>query len=204
MTRFIAIALCLLAATAAAQPAVDYYHDAAQLYIAEDNAAAEEAALAGLALAPDDDKLRALLDKIRERNEQQGQQGNDGEQEDTENEQTQQGEGQQQDQNASGEPQPGDEGPQQQEPGGEPGQQPPEGSQDEPPPDEREGEMGAEGEPGENAQGGGEATPFDVKPGEMSRAEAERILRAIQTDELELLRDVQRRRARPRYVEKDW
>lgn len=204
MIRLFPLALFLLAAPVAAQSAVDYYHDAAKLYIAENNAEAETAALAGLAAAPDDAKLQALLEKIRERNEQQGEQGDDGEPQENENEQSQEGEGQQQDQDASGEPQPGDEGEQQQEPGGEPGQQQPEGPQEEPPPNEP-GEAGSEGEPSDEAEGGdGEATPFDVKPGEMSRAEAERILRAIQSDELELLRDVQRRRARPRYVEKDW
>ena len=93
MIRFTILALCLLAAPVAAQSAVDHYHDAAQLYIAESNAEAEEAALAGLALAPDDEKLRALLEKIRERNEQQGQQGSDGEPQDNENEQSQEGDG---------------------------------------------------------------------------------------------------------------
>ena len=213
MRRSLAFLLLLVAAPAGAQSAVDFYHDAARLYIAEDNAQAERAAEAGLALAPDDQKLQALLEKIRERNDQEEQQGG-GEPQQDDAEDQQQGEGeQQQDENESGQPQPGEEGEEQetgqQQPseGEEQGQQQPEGPTDEPPRDEREGNTGQEGEPNEGTpqEGGGDAdTPYDVKPGEMSRAEAERILRAIQSDELELLRDVQRRRARPRYVEKDW
>ena len=201
--------LLLVAAPAGAQSAVDYYHDAARLYIAEDSAQAERAAEAGLALAPDDRKLQALLEKIRERNEQDQQQDGSGDQdEQNEADEQPQGEGEQQDQNDAGQPQPGDEGEQEtQQPDGDPSpeQQPPEGPTDEQD-GEREGNTGTEGEPSEGTPqgGGGTASPYDVKPGAMSRAEAERILRAIQSDERELLRDVQRRRARPRYVEKDW
>ena len=206
-----ALFLLLLAASAPApaQSAVDYYHDAARLYIAEDNARAEGAALAGLALAPEDRKLQALLEKIRERNEQEQQQNGEGEPQQDSADQQQQAEGEQQDQNDSGQPKPGDEGEQESpQPDGEPSQQnaqPPENPTDEQG-DEREGSTGTEGEESEGTPqgGGGTATPYDVKPGAMSRAEAERILRAIQSDQLELLRDVQRRRARPRFVEKDW
>ncbi len=205
---FLVVALGLAVMPARAQSAVDYYHDAAKLYIAEHNAEAEQAAEAGLALAPDDRKLQALLEKIRERNEQQQQQSGGEQEKQDEADEHQQGEGEQQDQNESGQPQPGDEGEQQQQAEGEEqSEQQPEGPADEPTNDERDGNTGQEGEPSEGTpqEGSGDAdTPYDVKPGEMSRAEAERILRAIQSDELQLLRDVQRRRARPRYVEKDW
>lgn len=201
MTRFLPLLLLIALPSVVAQSATDYYHTAAQLYIGEQNQQAEAAAEAGLALDPADEKLQALLEKIRERQQQGG--GEQQNQEDADEQQP--GEGEQQDSNAENgeEPQPDaesqgeQEGEQQQ-----PGEQQPE---DQSPPDEREGDTGTEGEePDDPQDGGGTATPFEVKPGEMSRDEAERILRAIQTDELELLRDVQRRRARPRYVEKDW
>ncbi len=180
--------LCFVASPARAQSVADYYHTAAQHYIGGENPQAEAAAEAGLALDPANAKLRALLEKIRERNEGTGSQH---EQDDADEQQP--GEGEQQ----SGTDSEGE-----QDGGQQPGeQQPPE---DEPPQDE--GEAGAESdEPPDDPQGGGgTATPAEVQPGQMSRDEAERILRALQTDELELLRDVQRRRARPRYVEKDW
>lgn len=207
MPRFVPIALLLLAAPVAAQSAEDFYHDAARLYIAEDNAAAERAALDGLALAPDDAKLRALLDAIREQNDQQ--QSGQGEQEERDDaDEQQQGYGSTpQDEEDAGRPQQSDEGaPDDQQPGGE---QAPENQQpDEPaePDGEREGEAGAEGQQadGDARPGDGAAQPPDDAAGTMSPAEAERILRAIQADEVQLLRDVQRRRARPRYVEKDW
>ena len=203
--------LLLLAAPVAAQTAEDHYHDAARLYIAEDNAAAEAAALEGLALDPDDAKLRALLDKIRERNEQQSpqQQSGDGDPDEQQDaDEQQQGYGSTpQDEGDTGPEQQSDEGtPDDQQPGGDqaPNNQQPEEPAE--PEGEREGAAGAEGEQadGEAQPGGGAASPYDLKPSSMSRAEAERVLRALQADEVELLREVQRRRTRPRYVEKDW
>lgn len=207
MNRYVFIALFLLAAPVAAQTAEDFYHDAARLYIAEDNAAAERAALDGLELAPDDAKLRALLDKIRERSDQQQSgQGDQDEEQDADDQQ--QGYGSTpQDEGDAGQPQQSDEGaPDDQQPGGEqsPEAQQPEKSAD--PDGDREGEAGSDGEQndGDARPGDGTAQPLDGEAGTMSPAEAERILRAIQADEVQLLRDVQRRRARPRYVEKDW
>lgn len=195
--------LCV-AAPAGAQSVADYYHAAAQAYIGGENAEAEAAAEAGLTLDPTDAKLRALLEKIRERNPE----GSGGEQEQQEADQQDEGEGEPQDDAQSGE-QEGEvesEGePQNQQQDEQPqGQQPEEPSEQEPQ-DEQQGDAGAEGDQPVNPQGGGEQLgAFEGEPGQMSRAEAERILRAIEADELELLREVQRRRARPRYVEKDW
>ena len=207
MLRFFLFAFVFAAAPVAAQSVADYYHTAAQAYIGGDNAEAEQAAVAGLALAPNDAKLQALLEKIRERNPDDS----GGEQEQDEAEQQQDGEGEQQDDAQSGEQeqeQESDEsdGEQQNEEQQPESQQQPEDPSEQEPTDQQQGDAGTEGEQEPtNPQGGGDtATPFDVKPGEMSRDEAERILRAVESDELELLRDVQRRRARPRYVEKDW
>lgn len=202
MIRLLPVLLLLAAAPAGAQSVADYYHAAAQAYIGGQNAEAEQAAIAGLNIDPTDAKLQALLEKIRERNPDDS--GGEQEQENADNQED--GEGEQQENAESGEqdPEADQEGQQEQ-------NQQPEGEQQQPeepsePQDQQQGDAGAEGEqPPQTPQGGGtQSAPFEVKPGEMSQAEAARILRAIESDELELLRDVQRRRARPRFVEKDW
>ena len=194
-------ALCV-ASPAEAQSVADYYHTAAQTYIGGQNAEAEQAAVAGLNIDPTDAKLQALLEKIRERNPDDS--GGEQEQENADNQED--GEGDQQEDAESGE-----QDSEAEQEGQEEQNQQPEGEQQQPeepsePQDQQQGDAGAEGEqPPQTLEGGGtQSTPFEVKPGEMSQTEAERILRAIESDELELLRDVQRRRARPRYVEKDW
>jgi hypothetical protein len=194
--RLLLFLLLFAAAPAGAQSVADYYHAAAQSYIGGDSAEAERAAEAGLAIDPTDAKLRALLEKIRERNPDDS----GGEQEQPEADQQEEGESEQQD-GESGEPDPEaeSEGEQQR-------QQQPEEPPDQDPQQEQQGEAGTEGEQQPtDPQGGGEQLgEFEVELGEMSQADAERILRAVESDELELLREVQRRRARPRYVEKDW
>jgi hypothetical protein len=192
-------ALCV-ASPAGAQSVADYYHAAAQAYIDGANADAEQAAVAGLTVDPTDAKLQALLEKIRERNPDDS--GGEQEQDDAENQED--GEGEQQEDAQSGEPDP------EAEQEGQDEQRQPEGEQRQPEepsePNEQRGDAGAEGEQEpQTPQGGGtQSAPFEVEPGEMTQTEAERILRAIESDELELLREVQRRRARPRFVEKDW
>lgn len=190
------LALILLAAPVRAQSVAEYYHHAAQRYIAGADAEAEAAALAGLALAPDDARLQALLEQIRQRQQESGgQQGQD------ESDQQQPGDGPQQ-QGQEGDEQESDEGEQEQDGEGqpqEPSEQPP-GEPQSPQP----GDAGTQGEQNPGAPGDGAFAPEATEPGQMSRAEAERILQAIEADELQLLRDVQRRQSRPRYVEKDW
>ena len=99
-----------------AQTAVDYYHDSARLYIEGDNTTAEQAALQGLALAPNDARLQALLDRIRQQEQQQSGQGEQQNQDDNENQQS----GEQGEANEEGEQQSDD---QQQPQDGEQGQQ---------------------------------------------------------------------------------
>jgi len=202
MIRLLPLLLLLAATPAGAQSVADYYHAAAQAYIDGQNAEAEQAAEAGLNIDPTDAKLQALLEKIRERNPDDS--GGEQEQENADNQED--GEGEQQENAESGE-----QDSEAEQEGQEEQNQQPEGEQQQPeepsePQDQQQGDAGAEGEqPPQTPEGGGtQSTPFEVKPGEMSQTEAERILRAIESDELELLRDVQRRRARPRYVEKDW
>lgn len=195
-TLVLSFIACWLAPPVAAQSVADYYHTAAQAYIAGENAEAERAAEAGLAIDPTDAKLQALLEKIRERNPDDS----GGEQEQENADQQEDGEGEPQQDSESGEPDPeaDAEGEQQD-------QQQPEEPSEQDPQQEQQGDAGAEGEQPTTPQGGGDQLgEFEVEPGEMSRADAERILRAVESDELELLREVQRRRARPRFVEKDW
>lgn len=201
MIRFATLLLLLAATPAEAQSVADYYHAAAQAYIGGQNAEAEQAAIAGLDLDPTDTKLQALLEKIRERNPDDS----GGEQEQENADEQQDGEGNEQEDAESGEQDQEAEQEGQEEQSEQPeGQQQPEEPSE--PQDQQQGDAGAEGEqPPQTPQGGGtQPAPFEVEPGAMSQTEAERILRAIESDEVELLRDVQRRRARPRYIEKDW
>lgn len=211
MLRLVLVALVLVAAPASAQSVEDYFHQAAQHFVAGEMPPAEAAASEGLRIDPSDQKLRALLDEIRKKNpdDRGGREDQDAEQ------QRQQDGGQPQsepgDESERQEPdeqgRPEEEGPPQ-EPG-EQGEPQDEGEPQPPEDDDREAQRDGTGQQGqqppEDARGGGDvATPFEVEPGQMSRPEAERILRALEADEVELLRDVQRRRARPRYVEQDW
>ena len=203
------LALLALVAPARAQSAADFYHEAARLYVGDEREAAEQAAERGLRLAPDDPKLRALLDRIRQDEQQQSGQGGGQNQEPNPNqeggEQGPQGnEGdpqQEQDREESeGRPEDGDEGaasdrPQQEQPRPEPSEQPQPGREDAPP------------RPDAPRPGEGEATPEGAAPavpGQMSRAEAERILNAVGADERLLIRRVQRQPGAGRRVEKDW
>lgn len=175
----------------AAQSAEELYHSAAGLYIAGDNPAAEAAAVQGLRQAPDDRRLQALLEAIR----QQDQNGGAGQAA---------GEDAEQQRPGGDQPGPDDAGPPETGDAGEPdaaGEEP----ADTDPQDGREGEAGEEGDgrpdqPGANGQQAG-AQP---SPGGLSQEEAERILRAIEADEQDLLQQVQRRPARNRNIERDW
>ena len=69
--------LLMTAAGASAQSAADYYHNAAGQYINGEMEAAEQATEAGLAIDPDDAKLQALLERIRQQRDQQNQQQSD-------------------------------------------------------------------------------------------------------------------------------
>lgn len=197
----LALATVIAAAPATAQTAMDYYHEAARAYIGDARAEAERAALAGLALDPVHARLQALLEKIREQPPENGDgQPDSSDDADSSDPPEDSDEADSADTGDDGTPQPSDQAADQQ-PGD--GQQQ-EGAPPETPqpaePDEGEGPAGEGKDPAEI-----DLPPdLDVKPGAMSRAEAERLLRAVEADELDLLREVQRRRARPRYVEKDW
>lgn len=214
MSRFLLLsALLALAASARAQSApdgsaADLYHEAARLYVGGERDAAEEAALRGLALAPDEPRLQALLDRIRQNQQQSGQDGQQNPDPQGGEEGAQDGEGEQEQ----------DQPPQQD---GSEGANPPEddrdgGASDRPEEQQPEAEQPDQHQPDRNEEqprpeaprpGEGEATPESaapVPPGTMTREEAERILNAVGADEGRLLRRTQRQPGNGRRVEKDW
>ncbi len=199
--RLVALLFFLLSAVeVSAQTATDHYHTAAQQYIGGEMEAAEQAATAGLAIDPDDTKLQALLERIRQQKEQQDQQqsGDDdqGDQnEDSQDQQENRGESDAQD----SEQQDSDEGSQNQPQDGSSVESDQHEEQQEPEQRDDDGQQPSKPQPGDD-----EATPSDAQPGQMSRAEAERILAALRADESALLRSIQRRQANPRRVERDW
>lgn len=188
-----------------------YFHEAAQYYVAEQKQPALQAIEEGLAVAPNHPKLLALRSKIREQQSAQPQPGDQGserdnpqsgQQDNTEGAESPQGQGDQQEGDGPQEndgaspPSPG--------PEGQPGDQDP-GPADMPP---TEG-AGQQGEPPQSSEGGSaQRGERDGRTGEqtdrLSRAQAERILQALEGQEKQLLREVQQREARPRRVEKDW
>lgn len=118
--------------------------------------------------------------KLDEQQKQQQQQGNGQNQDQQQQDQNSQ--------NSSGEqnePQDQNEGQDQQQ------QQPSENEQDQQQPQD-----------GQEDQQPGQEQPTD--PNDLSREQAERILQALQGDEEQLLREVQRQKTRTRDVEKDW
>jgi hypothetical protein len=207
MKRLLFLALLASAAPARAQSTADLYHEAAGLYVGGERDAAEAAAVRGLQRAPDDPKLQALLDRIRQDEQEQSDQGSQQNQQQNPNQQgdeqgQQGGEGErQQDQDGTNRPDDERGGAS----SGRPEEEQPEAQQSETPQPGREDGL----PPSENAPrpGEGEATPesaMPVAPGEMTRAEAERILNAVGAEERLLIRRAQRRPGSGRHVEKDW
>lgn len=180
---------------AVAQSEADaYFHRAAQRYVAEDYAAAQRAVERGLEVAPSDPRLQALRKKLR----QGGRSGGDTS-DSTEGAGTDESAESASDEGATE----GEEGAESDEEG------PSGGAQDDgasaPP------VLGAQGrsssQRGRDAprradtvgQGQG-GTPVDT----LSRAQAERLLQALQGKERQLLRRVQARSTESKPVEKDW
>ncbi len=206
---FLVIIFVISTVGANAQSATDQYHSAAGLYINGEMDAAERAAEAGLAIQPNDAKLQALLERIRQQQNQQeqgDQRRQDRDDEQQPDEQEDQGEPdpqnpEQQDQQQSNQDQPQDDSSaesdrqeEQQESGQQEEQEQSENQGNQQQPDKPQ--------PGENDPSTADAQP--VEPGQMTRAQAERILGALRADESALLRSIQRRPASPRRVERDW
>ena len=178
--------------------AASYFHEAAQQYVAGNRAAAQRAVEQGLQVAPSDPRLNALREKL-----EQGQQPT--EQQDSSA--TASGNRSQQDSDSSSS----------------------EASEDGDESSSSSGEQGSEQSSDQNqsdagssqsqasAQQSGSFTPTDsssqAEPrprgggaprDTLSREQAERLLRALEGQERQLLRELRTRSSSPRSVEKDW
>lgn len=179
----------------AAQPSADaYFHEAAQQYVDGNKEAAQQAVARGLEVAPSDPRLKALQQKLDQESQDRG--GGGGSQQGSSNqqqrEQSEGDEGQKQESDASGEA----------------GQN--EGTQEE----ASDSKSPQSQQPGGGGQAGGGAPRSGTQPtreGEsaernaLTRDQAARLLRALQNQEMKLLREVQGQASETETpVEKDW
>ncbi len=181
----------LWAESAASQAPEEFFHDGARIFVDGNLSEALSVVEAGLEAAPGYPKLEALRQLIEEEKEQQS--GSEGSQD-----QDEQNQEEQEDQSEDSDSQEGNqndesqqEGDQQQERSGEEGTPPPPDSnqpEEEQQSDSQERQSSAAGENSE----------------ELSRAQALRILQALQNEEEQLLREVQKVKGKARRVEKDW
>ncbi len=192
--RPLLFALALLAAPTASAQALSAdaaFHTAAQQFIGDDTQAALATIAQGLAIRPGDAKLTALRDEIlkQQEQEQQNQGDQDQEQQDGDQDEQQDGQGQNDDQQQGeqdGENEDGDAPDQDDQP--EPGDEDGDGKPDQP------GDQQPPPQPGQ-------AQP---QPGQMTQAQAERILQALGNEEANVLKRKAQKRGPARRVEKDW
>lgn len=174
------------------------YHEGARAFVDGETERALAAVEAGLRAAPDDGRLRALRDLIQQEQEEQDHQRSGQDQDQQEG--GEEGDGGEQDD--AGERQPGD--------ADRPPADDPEAEQDQtrtPPQDPSAADPESEQNPSGRQAGQGGATPEgqgEAPPGQMSRAQAERLLDAVGGEERLLLEEMQRRPTRGRRSEKDW
>ena len=189
------LALSMQSILAQERPAEDYFHAAAQQYIGEEVQQAIQTAQAGLQAHPGDAKLQALLEKLQQKRERQTGSGNEsGQQQQQDNaSESNAASGQNEDQPSSPEQQQGSDAEDQQSPES-PEQQEGASAQNQNAQQDQQ-----EGSPdGAAGSGGTEITE------RLTRAQAERILRALENQEKQLLREVQQHGDPERQVKKDW
>ena len=205
------VAMLLLVGTvpAPAQSSADaYFHEAARQYVADNVPAARRAVEQGLAIAPSDPRLLALQKKLQQGNRPDsrrdssstGSQSGDQENEDQSNQSSRGGQSPSSEQ--SGAARTGDQESSASEQGG-----------------SRSADSGAENrQQNANAQSSSGGQPADrsaradtLRRGQgghvgtpLSRAQAERLLRALEGQERELLRQLRMRSSSRQKVEKDW
>ncbi len=181
--------------SAASDVAVERYHAGAQAFVNGDMARAKAAVDAGLRTAPANARLQALRDLIEQEQEQQDQQQGGQNSDQAQNESDGE-EGQPGDQGESGQDQP----PPPDEPEAEQDQT---RTQPQDPGQEQNGDDSQTGRQGDG-RGGDEDVPAAAEAGEMSQAQAERILDAVGGEERLLLRELRRTPTRSRQSDKDW
>lgn len=202
MTRLVAIAgMVLLLGSAgtrawAQQDADSYFHEAARQYVAGNDAAAQRAVERGLEQVPTDPRLNALLEKLQQSGRPKRQQDSSSANSDNQSQQNtnssssnaaEQGESE----NASR----SDDGESQQS-----GRDTPSTGDSGQPDPQSESTASADSSAMQEARRREGGTPTDT----LSRAQAERLLRALEGQERQLLRQLRTRSADRRSVEKDW
>ncbi len=187
--------LCALEApVAGGQSTADaYFHRGAQAYVAGNTAAARRAVEQGLEVAPSDPRLAALREKLRQDGRSEGGQDSSSSSSGTE---SQQDANSSSDEASSGEDDRSEsETEEQAQPGAEDrsaGTSQASGQQS-----QRPAEASVRADTGGR---GGRGRPVDT----LSRAQAERLLQALEGQERQLLRRHRTQDAEPRRVEKDW
>lgn len=181
----------LLASSAASQSPETFFHDGARIFVGGNLNEALSVVEAGLEAAPGHPKLEALRQLIEEEKEQQS--GSEGSQD-----QDEQNQEQQEDQSQESDSQQGNQDEQSQQ---ESDQQQEQSSEEGTPPEPESNQPQQEQQP-ESEERQSSAAGQDSE--ELSRAQALRILQALQTEEEQLLREVQKVKGKPRRVEKDW
>jgi len=177
------------------QPGVRYFHTAAQQYIDSDLQQALATVNEGLQIDPGNPRLHALREKIRQQ-QQSGNRNDASEQNASRRESSaqQQNRAAKRD-GASSSQQDASSDPQQQ---NEQKRAPESSPQNAPDSPQSSTEQPSSGEEPASERGGA-----DNGPG-LSRAQAARILRALENQEKQLLRQVQKRKRRSRRIEKEW
>ncbi len=182
--------------SAVAQSSADaYFHEAAQEYVAGNTAAARRAVEQGLAVAPSDPRLQALLEKLQQSGRSPGRQDSSST---NDSNRSQQNENSSSDESSESEE---NSSPSEQSDAQQPGPQ-----SDAQSGSGRRGSPSSSQDPSDDQQG----TDRQRRPGDgrrvdtLSRAQAERLLQALEGQERQLLRRIQVRSATPRRVEKDW
>lgn len=206
MTRFCTLSIWLLLLIGAAMvspvraqtdgppAAASYFHEAAQQYLDANLQQALTTVNEGLRVTPDDARLLALRKKIQQQRQQSGSEGG----------------GEQQSQQGGRSPQ---------NPSNRDGQQRGQGQQSSEPGERSDRQQeGAQGQSGGQEQQDGTAPEDADERGsasdatragqeqdpELSQAQAARILRALEAQEKQLLREVQKRRRIPQRIMKEW
>ena len=196
-----------------------YFHEAAQFYVAKQKRQALRVISDGLDVAPNHPKLLALKNKLENQpgarpDQNPGESDTEGpeSQEDAEPQEGENGQEEEGDapQQGNRQPSPGRAGESGQQGPPRPPEQNDNSGEQEGDGQEGDGQQQRPGEDGEQSRdgqsGGNESsgTPSGESTERLSREQAERILQALEGQEKQLLREVQKREARPRRVEKDW
>jgi len=186
-----------------------YFHEAARAYVADNVRAARRAVERGLKLAPSDPRLLALQKKLRQgqrpdgrrENSPDGAQSGSQQNENASSPESSKG-GQEPSSEQSGAARTGEESEPSQ-PGGDPSPDPdarrddPQDTNAQSPAGGRPADRPARADTMRRGRGGQGAAP-------LSRAQAERLLRALEGQERQLLRQLRPRSSSQKPVEKDW